>query len=269
MLVDTHCHLSREPLLAHVDAALARAKEVGVDHIVMAGYDPADWKTQFVLAMSHPGVFPVFGIHPWVAATMTTEEELMNSMMELVATMERVVPLAIGETGLDRSGRCPKETFPAQLACFRGQLAIAKQVGLPLVLHIVQAHGIALETLKEVGLSEAGGVVHGFTGSPEMAREYQKLGLYVSFSSIILRRPSDKLAEAIRAVSDDKILAETDGPDQSPGDEAFGEPAHLVEVIAELARIRGISTDEMAKLCNANADALFRFSELAKDEDAT
>ena len=265
MLVDTHCHLSREPLLTNIDEVLNRARKAGVGRIVMAGYDPADWKNQFVLAMSHPDIYPVFGIHPWVAASMTTEEELMKAIMELVATMERIVPLAIGETGLDRSGRCPKETFPAQLACFRGQLAVAKQVGLPLILHIVQAHGIALDTLREVGLSEAAGVVHGYSGSTEMAREYQKLGLYISFSSMILRRPSAKLEGTIRSVASDRILAETDGPDQHPGNEDFGEPAHLLEVIAELARIRGVSAEEMAELCNANAEALFRFSEAGHD----
>jgi len=265
MLVDTHCHLSREPLLSQADEVLKRAREAGVGRIVMAGYDPADWKTQFVLAMSHPDVYPVFGIHPWVAAKMTTEEELMNAIMELAATMERIVPLAIGEAGLDRSGRCPKETFPAQLACFRGQLAIAKQVGLPLVLHVVKAHGIALETIKEVGLSEATGVVHGFTGSAEVAREYQKLGLFISFSSFVVRNPSAKLEEAIRAVSTDRILVETDGPDQTPGDEGFGEPAHLTVVIEELARIRGVSVQEMGDTCNANAETLFRFNESPVD----
>jgi TatD DNase family protein len=265
VLVDTHCHLSKEPLLSDVAGALERGREAGVERVVMAGYDPADWKEQFVLAMSHPQVYPVFGIHPWVAARMTTEDELMNAMMELVATMERVVPLAIGETGLDRSPRCPKETHPAQLACFRGQLAIAKQVGLPLVLHIVQAHGLALETLKEVGLSEAGGVVHGFTGSAEVAAEYQKLGLYLSFSPTLIRHASEKLERTVRAVSIDRILVESDGPDQFPDGASHGEPAHVVAVLEELARIRGVSTDDVAAACTANAETLFRFSEATEE----
>jgi TatD DNase family protein len=265
VLIDTHCHLSKEPLLSDVVAALERGREAGVERVVMAGYDPADWKEQFVLAMSHPQVYPVFGIHPWVAAAMTTEDELMNAMMELVATMDRVVPLAIGETGLDRSQRCPKETHPAQLACFRGQLAIAKQVGLPLVLHVVQAHGLALETMKEVGLSKAGGVVHGFTGSAEVAAEYQKLGLYLSFSPTIIRHPSDKFERTVRAVSADRLLVESDGPDQSPAGASYGEPAHVVAVVEELARIRGVSKDEMGTTCTANAETLFRFNEATEE----
>ena len=265
MLVDVHCHLSREPLLSNVENALARARDAGVGKFVMAGYDAPDWKNQFVLAMRHPDVYPVFGIHPWVAATMTTEQELMDAMMELVATMERVVPIAIGETGLDRGGRCPKETFPAQLACFRGQLAVAKQVGLPLVLHIVQAHGIALEILREIGLSEAGGLVHGFSGSPEVARAYQELGLHISFSTSIVRRPSAKISDAIRSVQEERILVETDGPDQSPDGESYGEPAHLREVVAELARIRGSTPEAMGQLCTANAEALFEFGKAARE----
>jgi TatD DNase family protein len=206
--------------------------------------------------MAHEGLYPTFGIHPWVAAKMVGDEP-MEVVAELVATMQRIVPIAIGELGLDRSKRCPKESLPAQVACFRGQLAVAKQVGLPVVLHIVRAHGMALEILKEIGLSVAGGFLHSFSGSAEMAREYQRLGLHISFSAALLRAQGTRLEDAVRAVSANRLLIETDAPDQGPDGRSHGEPADLVAVRDAVAKIRGESPETVGRRSATNAAALF------------
>lgn len=256
-LIDCHCHLSDPRLAGEVQAILARAQAAGVERFILAGFDAPDWKRQFEICMAHPGVFPVFGIHPWAAAALRLEDTV-SVVEEWLATLEIVVPVGLGEMGLDRSDRCPASTLPAQMAVFRGQLAVAKQIGLPVVLHIVKAHGLALETLQEVGLSEAGGLVHSFSGSAEMARAYEGLGLHLSFSASILRHDSKKTAAAVRAVSTDRLLIETDSPDQHLPGNTRGEPADLPEVLKRVAELRGVASATLGPQCTANAEALFR-----------
>ena len=150
MLVDAHCHLDLEPLTSDLPRALAQARACGISDIVMGGVDVDGWDLQALLAKEYAGLHPVYGLHPWIAAKLSPEL-LANRLQELrsrIVGAER--PVAIGETGLDFA-KFKSSTREAQLASLRSHLALAQEFSLPVVLHVVRAHGLMLEVLRDVG----------------------------------------------------------------------------------------------------------------------
>lgn len=262
-VIDAHCHLDLPPLSDDVDAALARAHALGVSDFVVAGVDEAGWARQAALAARHPSVHVCYGLHPWAVADMD-DAHLSAGIDALMETLEAsgegdAQPVALGELGLDRGPRVAKDSLPRQRRAFRVQLAIARERELPVVLHLVRSHGLALEILKADGLPEAGGMVHAYGGSVESARAYVGLGLHLSFSTAICRPQARRLRKACAAVPAERLLVETDAPDQSPQADGQGvnEPANLPQAIRALAEARGTTPDAIAALTRANAERLF------------
>lgn len=141
--------------------------------------------------------------------------------------------------------------------CFRAHIDLARTLDKPLVLHILKAHQQALAILAEVGVPPAGGMVHSFSSSAEIATQYQRLGLHISFSGSVTRSP--KLARAAASVSAERLLIETDAPDQPPRGH-HGEknrPAWLGIVAESVANARGKSRGHIAELTALNASRLF------------
>ena len=136
---------------------------------------------------------------------------------------------------------------------------MARQRNLPVVLHVVRAHGVALEIVSSDGLPRAGGMVHAFGGSAEVASQWVRLGMHISFSTAVARPQSRRLRAACQVVPPDRLLAETDSPDQSPSPDGHGvnEPANLPKAIAALAAARDVTAEEIAALTASNARHLF------------
>lgn len=263
-LVDVHCHLSDARMPGGPSEAARQARAVGVEHIVMAGYDREDWQTQARLAGQLSGVHAVYGVHPWVAArlapsALALELEALRAMLAGLTP-----PVAIGETGLDRSPRLPSESLAAQEASFRAHLQLAREWELPVVLHVVRAHDVAQSILRE--LPPPGGVVHGFSGSAEVAAQYVALGLHVSFGGAITRPDRGKKARrAAISVPLERLLIETDAPDQAPQPHAaaepgFNRPAWLPAVLNTLAGLRSMESAALADATTRNAVRLFRLA---------
>ncbi len=261
-LVDAHCHLSSPRLHAPVAEALAQARAAGVTDVVMAGVDAACWQAQRTLAARWPGVYPVYGLHPWVAAE-AAGAELAGALATIEAmARQQPRPVAIGETGLDGSTPARRATLGAQQESLRAHLRLARRLGLPVVLHLVRAHDRALRVLKDEGVPPAGGVVHSFSGGAELARRYLDLGLHISLCGGVTRPHARKLRAAAAAVPDDRLLVETDSPDQAPHPHrgAPNRPAWLPLVIAAVAEARGATGEEIGALTAANARRLFGLS---------
>ena len=259
-MIDAHCHLSAEGMASAPGPLLAEAAEAGVHHVVMAGTDPACWARQAHIAARHPHVTTVYGVHPWWAARY--EDEELDHALEALATCLSGdgKPGAIGETGLDRARSEYKVGFAQQERSFRAHLSLAKAAALPVVLHVVRAHGRALDILDEEGPLRAGGVVHGFGGSPELVPRYLAHGLHLSFSGLITRHSARRARAAAAATPDESLLVETDAPDQAPAPHGSepGRPSQLPLVVKELARIRGASASDVAAVTERNARDLFR-----------
>ncbi len=257
-MIDAHCHLDSDRLGASPEVVVAEARAVGVEDIVMAGVDPGGWAAQRALAKRLPRLLTVFGLHPQIIPELACETlEAMYVALEEALVTQR--PVALGETGLDRLTPATKAAIGQQTNAFREQLRLARRFELPVVLHLLRADELALAVLREEGLPAAGGVVHSFSGSAEFAKKLLALGLHLSFAGPLTFPQSRRLREAARVTPADRLLVETDSPDQTPVPHR-GEPnrpALLPAVVAALAEVRGLSFEETAALTADNARRLF------------
>ncbi|MCA9519392.1 MAG: TatD family hydrolase [Myxococcales bacterium] len=234
--IDAHCHLADPRVESQLEPMLARARAVGVNEFVQAGVDPEDWRRQRALAARYGGMHLVFGLHPWWVVG-ASDAEAESALCELAPQL--VDAVALGETGLDFQPRFSAETWPRQEALFRAQLSMARARELPVVLHVVRAHDRALQILRDDGLSPRGGLVHAFTASREIAERYLALGLTLSVGGRLVARRSTKLERAVAAVPPQRLVIESDAPDQPPPRlrGQLNEPATIVEVAAVVAEI--------------------------------
>ncbi len=239
------------------DAAdvLVRARSAGVHNLLVAGVDPEGWRNQ--LEMAGDGVHIALGLHPWRVAqapdTWCRElEDLLEDPPSPVA--------AIGETGLDFGSRMDPDQFEAQEAAFHSHLQLANTYGLPLVLHVVSAHSRAVEILSRAAPLKGGGMVHAFGGSAEQAQQYIRLGLHISICGSVTDPRRRKLRRAVASIPPERLLVETDSPDQTPLNRRPdpNEPAFLIDVIAAVAEVRGDSPGSVAQQTTQNAKTLFQ-----------
>jgi TatD DNase family protein len=257
-VVDTHAHIGRckdEPA-----AIVARAREAGVTRILTVGLDERSNREAIEHAREFEGVRACVGRHPNSAGGF--DDEAAADILEL-ARDDAVA--AVGETGLDyfRDGAPRGE----QRRAFRAQIEIARAVGKPLVIHMRSGNGPDRDAVGEtlaLLAKEAEGVrviLHCFSGSVEQAREAAERGWYCSFAGNATYPSAADLREAARAVPDELLLAETDSPYLAPQSHRGkpNEPARVVETARVLARERGISYEELARIVEANAAALFQW----------
>ncbi|MBX3228620.1 MAG: TatD family hydrolase [Labilithrix sp.] len=260
-MFDSHAHLQD----ARVDDAAgvwARAQGAGVRRVLLAGVDSVDWERQ--AALEHlPGVARSVGIHPQVVATLAPKEREAE-VDRLAAALARrsSAVVALGEIGMDGVGE-RRESYDAQADLFATQLRLAQQHDLPVLLHVLRAHEEALKVLAAVGVPAAGGVVHSYSGSPELVPRYLELGLHLSFSGSITWHEGGRAARAVKACPPERLLVETDAPDQTPRARrpAPNEPAFLADVVRAVASIRGEPEREIAARTHDNACRLFRIEE--------
>ncbi len=251
MYVDAHCHLDFPAFDGDRDAVRARAREAGVAGLVVAGVRPADWPAQRALA--GPAVKWTAGLHPMCVAEGEDWEAAVAALPDAFAGADAAV--GVGETGLD--GRFG-DRLEAQTAAFRAHLAFARARDLPVVLHVVRAHGAALDVLRGDGVPRAGGMMHAFSGSAEVAEVCVDLGLHVSFAGPIVNANARKLRAAAARVPLDRLLVETDAPDQPlPDGPARNEPACVRRVAAAVAAARGEDEETVLRAAARNAAALF------------
>jgi TatD DNase family protein len=252
-LVDAHCHLDYPPMSDDLSATLAAAHAAGVVQLVHVGCSRSTHARAIAIARAHAPVFCAIGIHPHEAST--TDAGAL-AQIETLATGEAKV-VAIGETGLDyHYDRSPRADQRQSLA---DHVALARKLGMPLVLHIRDAHDDALAIVQEAGpRSERPGMVHCFTGTPDEAQRWQALGFHLSFSGIVTFPKSDTLRQAAKACAADRLLVETDAPYLAPVPVrgAKNEPANVAFTAALLAGVRGQTPEELARTTAANARAL-------------
>lgn len=254
MLIDSHCHLDRLDLQNYqgdLDPVIQLATEEGVKGFLCVGTDMARWQSMLELIEPYPQVLASVGVHP-----LSDEIDTINPEALLqAASSPRVV--AIGETGLDYhySG----ETAEQQQRSFECHLQAASQCNKPVIVHTRAAQQDTMQILEQ-GLGSAGGVMHCFTESLEMARQSLEMGLYISFSGIITFRNAADLREVVRQVPLEKILVETDAPYLTPVPHRGrpNEPRFVKEVAQCVAEIKGLHFDQVVEQTGANFKQLFQ-----------
>ena len=252
MLIDSHAHIDDDRFDADREAVLSRARAAGVDLIVNIGADMASSARSVALAEQYPQVYATVGMHPHDAKDMREQD-----YQQLVRWAAQPKVVAIGEIGLDyHYDLSPR---PVQQEVFLRQLDIARQTGKPFVVHEREAHADTFEIIRSAakGLE---GVFHCFSGSVETARQYLKLGFYVSIAGPVTFPKSAKTKEVARYVPLDRLLVETDSPYLTP--QAFrgrrNEPAYVRLVAEEIASLRELPLEELARATSENACRLFR-----------
>lgn len=253
-LIDTHAHLDHSRFGNETDEVILRARNAGVSPLITVGCDMESAEASIDLANRYDDIYATVGIHPHDAETCTPEA--LSRLRHWATTEKKVV--AIGEIGLDFYRDW--SPFDAQRQAFREQIRLAREVGLPIVIHDRDAHDETLQILKEEKASEVGGVFHCFSGDTSFARACIDLGFYISFTPNITYPKSDGLREVIRAIPVDHMMVETDCPYMAP--QAFrgkrNEPAYVRHAAACIAEVKGLSEEDVARITTLNARSLFR-----------
>ena len=252
MLIDSHSHLNSFEDLPEV---VERARENKVERIIAVGGDLETSKRSVEIAREYASIFASVGVHPHDAGEL--RDGVLDEIKKL-AENRRVV--AVGETGLDfYYMNSPREV---QIEAFRKHIALAKELNLPVVVHVRDAHKETPQILMEEKAREVGGVIHCFTGDYEAAKKYLNEGFYISFSGIITFKDAEEIREAARKVPLDRMLVETDSPYLTPYPfrGKRNEPAYVRFVAEKIAEIRGVSVGKIAEETTNNANRLFILS---------
>ncbi len=250
MLVDSHSHFDAPEFDTDRDAVLARARAAGVTRQVVPAVAAATWPKLRDVCTRDAGLFPAYGLHPMYLA-----EHRPAHLDDLHAWIEREQPVAVGECGLDFfvEGLEAEE----QQRYFDDQLRLAREFGLPLIVHARRAVDAVIASIKRVGGLR--GVVHSFSGSVEQARQLWQLGFLIGLGGPVTYERANRLRALVRTMPLEFLLLETDAPDQ-PDAGIRGqrnEPARLTVVRDVIAELRGASPDEIARATTRNAERLF------------
>lgn len=255
-IFDTHCHISLEQFAPDRDEVISRMHEAGVAGALMAADSTEDVPFAAKLSETYPFLYFAAGVHPHNAEKYTEEAEQMT-----LEALRHPKCRCLGEIGLDyHYDLSPRDK---QREVFDRQLDIAWENGVPVQLHIRDAHGETMDMLRAraaQGRMPAGSIMHCFTGSWECAKVYLDLGMFISLSGAVTFKNAPKLAEVARNVPDDRLLVETDCPYMAPvplrGQR--NEPAFIVHTVSKIAEIKGCSAEKVAEETYANALRAFR-----------
>ena len=250
MFIDTHCHLDDDRFVRPLPEILARARAAGVTRFIVPGVGPEGWDAIMALAAMDAGICAAPGIHPMRAAHCSAQ-----ALQRLAVLAQNAV--AIGEIGLDYTYDVPREV---QQETFRAQLRLAVAAGLPVLIHCRKAFQDLLRILREEGANRVGGVMHAFSGSPEIAAECVGLGFCIAIAGTVTYANAVRPLEVVRQIALEHLALETDAPDMTP--EPYrgrpNEPALLVETAKKVAAIKGVALAEVAQATTANAVRVFR-----------
>jgi TatD DNase family protein len=251
-LADTHAHLDEPELRNQKDAVLARARQAGVGLIVNVGIGQESSRQVVETAQCYPEVYAAVGVHPHGAASLSQGD--LEALARLAAHPKVV---AVGEIGLDFYRRRSPEKV--QEHWFREQLALAHDLGKPVVIHTREATAATRNILQEERRHLLGGVMHCFQGSLDEARAFLDLGFYLSFSGIITFPKAEPLRRVAGLLPRDRVLVETDCPYLAPQPwrGRVNEPAYVAATAAALAQLWGLELAEMVRLTWANSLAAF------------
>lgn len=252
MFIDVHAHLDNVRYEEDLDAIVKNAKENSVEKIITAGYDLNSSYVDVKIANRFKNVFACVGVHP-----ENVEGLEKNYLEKLETLLKNKKVVAVGEIGLDYHFRCDNKEL--QKKVFVEQIDLANHFKLPIVVHSRDAMGDTLEILKK-HRAEFGGLMHCFSGSVEMAREFMKLSFSFSFGGVVTFKNAKNVQEVVKNIPLEKIMLETDCPYMSP--EPYrgkvNESKNIPIIAEKIADIKNIKIDEVEKNTTKNAEKMFK-----------
>lgn len=255
MLVDSHCHLDFPELASNLDSILALMRENQVTHALCVSVTLEDFPRVRALSERYPQFYGSVGVHP------DYEVVAEVSVDQLVKLADHPRIIAIGETGLDYYR--VKGDLEWQRERFRRHIHAARECGKPLIIHTREAPADTIGIMREEGAGQAGGVMHCFTESWEMAEAAMDLGFYISFSGIVTFKNAKLLKDVARKVPLERMLIETDSPYLAPVPHRgkVNQPGLVKHVAEEIAHLRGIPFSAVALATSDNFYRLFNIKE--------
>jgi TatD DNase family protein len=267
-LFDTHCHLQDPALMNDIDGVISRAQSVGVTHMLCCATSEKDWDSVLQISKAYSRVdpplseregigvstihiIPALGIHPWYLSDRSSD--WLDKLEESI----KASGACIGEIGIDHAVEHRNDEEQHQV--FIDQLKLAKKYNRPASIHCRKAWASLMEILKDVGGSDAGWVIHSYSGPADLVAQLEQLGCYISFSGTITRTNNKRGHAALAAVSKNRLLIETDSPDLSPAGAAstVNEPANLSLIASSITQKLAIPYGEIAELTLQNSLHVF------------
>lgn len=253
MLIDSHCHLEYKGLVEDQSGVLSRAREAGVGAFLNISTKQSEWEQVVATANREDDVFASVGIHPHEA---DGHADLGRGVLLAATENKRVI--AIGETGLDYFYEHSDRKTQADL--FRMHIDVARQTGLPVIIHTRDAEADTLEILRdEMAVGTFPALIHCFTASADFGRKVLELGLTISISGIVTFKNAKDLQAAAKDVPSDRLLVETDSPFLAPVPHRGRpcEPAFVADTARFMAELRGVEPELLAEQTTANFTKLF------------
>lgn len=247
MLSDAHCHLDGCPD-DRLPGVVQRCRDAGLELIVTTGMNVESSARSAAIAAAHDIVYAAIGVHPWDAILLRDAE--LNRLREL-ARQPKVV--AISEIGLDWVRGV--QSRDVQMQAYGVQVALALELGLPLMIHCHEAYTETVAVLRAVGADRLRGCVHGFNGDAAHLQGWLDLGFWVSIGRRLLRPEGEPLLELVKRIPADRLLIETDSSARTPDDPG---PEAVAAVAARLAELRGATAADIGRTATANLRELLR-----------
>jgi len=252
MLFDSHAHLDSMKFDGDRDIVIKRAHESGISLIMNPGADYESSVNAVELSEKYDFIYAAVGVHPHDAKSL---DDMMLGLIKAMARKKKVK--AIGEIGLDyHYDFSPRDV---QKYWFRKQLQLAKELKMPVIIHDREANQDVMDILKEENAFETGVLLHCFSGSAELARQYIKLGAYLSVAGPVTFKNARKLVEVVETVPLDRLMIETDSPYLTPHPYRGkrNESTYVKYVCEKIAEIKGVSYEEVANQTMENAKKYF------------
>lgn len=265
-LIDTHVHINFDAYKSDLEAVRERWHQAGVAGLVHSCVEPEEFSSIQAIADRFPEVSFAVGLHPLDADKWT--QQTASQILELARSDRRVV--AIGETGLDFY---KADNSQQQLDAFEAQLEIATQLSKPVIIHCRDAAAATAKALQQFCNRRGAvrGVMHCWGGTPEETQWFLDLGLYISFSGTVTFKKAEQIQASACAVPSDRLLIETDCPFLAPIPKRGkrNEPAYVLHVAEQVAKLRGVSLETLGQQTTQNACQLFGLSVQATNEPRT
>ena len=254
MIIDSHCHLTYEPMLSSLSETINRAKKDGVQYILTISTEDKSFEKILKILKDHKNVYGTYGIHPHEAKSHQNIK--CSNIIQKLNLNKKII--GIGETGLDfyYNHSVKKD----QISCFEEHIYAAQEKNLPLIVHTRSAENETLEILqKHLKIKHFKILIHCFTGSKDFAFKLLDLGSYISASGVVTFKKSQDLANTFKELPKEKILVETDAPYLSPVPLRGkpNEPGHIIHTVRFLSNLKKLSFEEFSNITTNNFFNLF------------
>lgn len=255
MIFETHAHYDDEQFDSGREALLASLPDCGIKRVVNIGASIASTRNSIELAEKYDYIYAAVGVHPSEIAELN--EERFAWLKELTK-LEKVV--AVGEIGLDYYWDKEPEVQERQRYWFRRQMDLAREAGLPIVVHSRDAAADTMQVMKEAHAEEIPGVIHCYSYSPEMAQEFIKMGYYIGVGGVVTFKNAKKLKETVEQIPLERILLETDCPYMAPEPNRGkrNDSGNIPYIVAKVAELKHVTPEEVEQITWQNAMHFYR-----------